>query len=256
MKKLFLAAAALSVLIGFTSVFVSCGSSNSPSSPSATATPTAIPTPAVYIYNTDLTTAQYFQTLMNANNYSVTLVLTTSAASLTYSNYSLVVIGYDTSPLLTTPSTTDWGGNTTATANQIFNSGVPVLGMGDGGSYFFQAEGLSKIDEGACGTNNGNPAVSVTNAANSIWSTPNVISTSGPVAVYSGTSVFIYEPYSPSGAGVTDIGEDSVNTGYFPLASQTSGAHNYMFWGYDVAPTGIMTTTGQKLFINACHYVH
>jgi streptogramin lyase len=52
MKKLFYGAAALALLIGFTSVFVSCGSSSSPSSPSATATPTAVPpyssAPAVF----------------------------------------------------------------------------------------------------------------------------------------------------------------------------------------------------------------
>ena len=50
MKTLFKWAAMAAVLTGFTSIFVSCGSSNSPSSPAATATPTpaaptATPTP-------------------------------------------------------------------------------------------------------------------------------------------------------------------------------------------------------------------
>jgi sugar lactone lactonase YvrE len=56
MKKLFLATAALAVLIGFTSLIVSCGSS-SPSSPSATATPTVGPPTATptFSYTTSFT---------------------------------------------------------------------------------------------------------------------------------------------------------------------------------------------------------
>jgi hypothetical protein len=99
MKKIFYGVVAIAVLIGFASVFVSCGSSNSPSSPSglissppastatATFTPAATPIPGiywigVYVYRSTnnngiaTTTGSLYLLVNGVPNSSVTVVLT------------------------------------------------------------------------------------------------------------------------------------------------------------------------------------
>jgi hypothetical protein len=251
MKKLFYGAAALALLIGFTSVFVSCGSSSSPSSPSATATPTpvpATPTPVVFIYGNSgsAVIAGNFQTFLNANNYAVTTVTIAGAAALSMGNYAVIIISDDSDT-----STASWG-NTTL-VNAIKTSAKPVLGLGDGGAYFFltagAGAGCTAIGELNTATGTGT-SVNPANTSNSLWTTPNSVSTTAGLALYtSGTSnLEEYYPSTPP-TGTTLFAADTTSTNYYPLASYTASGLTYFLWGFENDPT-TMTTAGKNLFLN------
>src|SRR6202789_3189072 len=182
MKKLFKGAALLAVLIGLSSLVVSCGSSNSPGSPAATPTATFTPTSnnhVLFIYGSNITVAGNFSTLINANGYIVTSVAIGSLTGVNYGSYGIIVIGNDTA------STSPWG--STAIVNAIKASAVPVLGLGAGGAFFFDTAGDTQIGYGDCQNSTGT-TIAPLDTISSLWTTPNGISTSTGVVLYSSSS--------------------------------------------------------------------
>jgi hypothetical protein len=206
---------------------------------------------AIYVYNTDLGSAQAVQAFLNANSYPTTYVQMGSASGVNYAQYSYILIGYDTFSL---PE--PWSGSSTL-PDQIFNSGKPILGLGFGGAEFFDAEGLTGIGyEESAIDNIANGVLNAYDSTNPIWSSPNAVPATLPVTVFS-VSLAAVEPYYSPAAGVTYLGQDPLETTYAILTSQTSGSHNYLLWGYQ-GPVNFsnMTANGQNLFLNAMHYVY
>ena len=221
-------------IVVFSTLLTGCPAKSNPASPSSSATS------VVYLYESDTTAAGNFQTLLDANGYSVTEVAMTDAGSLNFNSYGVIVISTDSA------SNSPWG--TTAVVNAIKSSNKPVLGLGAGGAYFFDTAGDSSIGwNHAAGT--AGISVEAVTPSSSIWSSPNAISTSGAVTIYSTTSSGEEEQYTAPGSGTTLVAYNPSDTSYYPLASYTSGGTTYFYWGFYSDPS-TMSTTGKNLFIN------
>jgi len=214
-------------------VFMSCSKKNSTSPGSSS----SLAPQVVYLYQSDTVTAAGFQTLLDSNGYSVNTVTMANAGTVNFGSYSAIVISDDSS------NNEPWG--TTAIVNAITKSAKPVLGIYQGGGYFFDAAGNTSIGWMANVTDTISSVNAVT-PASSIWSTPNVISTSSAVNLYSSVcGVLDVNSWS----GVTLIGQDPGSASHYPLVSVNKNGTAYFLWGFQ-GNTSTMTTTGKNLFIN------
>jgi hypothetical protein len=194
--------------------------------------------PAVFVYESDLTNAQGYQTFLNANQFPTTILTESQAATYVYTGVQVVIIGYDFGA---------HGSGIAADASAIYNTGLPILGMGDGGTYFFFFNGPSAFQTGNTATNT-RGAVNVVDPTNPVWSSLYTVSTASPVTLYNPDCTTV-EPYLPSGAALTLIGQDSIQSGYYPVANQVISGHNYIVWGFE-GSASTMTAQGQLLFLN------
>ncbi len=198
--------------------------------------------PVAFVHRYDLGGAAEVKNLLDANGFSTALLTVAESETEDFSNYSMIIIGDDTGSLA------DWG--TPAAVAHINGSGLPILGISEGGYAFFGKLGL------AIGYHQGwhGPAdsVYVMNPASSIYTTPNAITV--PVnrilKLYANAvnKVAIYFPSIPS--NVEAIGRETESSDHYPLVRQDN---RYMLWGYG-APMSSFTPVGTSLFINAVTY--
>jgi PKD repeat protein/ribosomal protein L40E len=191
-----------------------------------------------YIYSTDLTSAQSYQSLLSAHDMTVDLVSGSAAATFNYGSYGLIIVGSETS--------TVW--DSTSAVSAVDGANKPILGLGDGGYVFF---GKLSLDIGAGnGWHGSETQIYVVNTAHQIFNSPTSISipTDRIITLYTSTShVGIYMP-SPV-AGVTLLGRESTDSNHYPLISQSPPGKLYCLWGFDSSPAS-MTQTGKDLFVN------
>src|SRR5207244_2402158 len=120
-----------------------------------------------YVYATDTAARDAFSTLLSGRGYTVTGVTVTNAATFDFSTYTGIVVGHDTGSL------SSWG--TQAAIDQIHNSGVPIVGVGEGGYAYLGKLGLGigwpNGWHGSSGT-----GVNVADATSVLWSSPNLVS--------------------------------------------------------------------------------
>ena len=240
MRKFCMGLFSVLLMGGLALSFVSCGSKkSSPTSPSG---PTG--TPVLYVYGSNTTAATNYQNLLNANGYNcttATLANATNDSLATLSNYSVILIGDDAEPITALANTT--------LATNIYNSGKPVIGIGLGGSYFFNEIGITAIGYSSIAYFSGTD-VSATNTSDVLWSSPNVIAPTTSAVLYGTTSSY-YAPYytGTPPAGTVLLADDPSYAGAYPLASFFTGTTTYFTWGYQSDPSS-MTPNGKNLFIN------
>jgi uncharacterized repeat protein (TIGR01451 family) len=196
-----------------------------------------------YVYNTDTTSRDSFQSLLVSRGLAVDLVTVTGAETFDFSNDQAIIIGNDTGDLDV------WG--TPAAVSHVNAAGKPIVGVGEGGYAFFGRLLL------AIGWGNGwhgpSTGATVVDGAQAIYAAPY------PVAVSTGatltlTSVTIntveINVVGAAPAGVSLIGRSLSDQQHYALISQR-GAKNecYALWGSSGAPA-VMTTIGQDLFVN------
>src|SRR4029079_19794230 len=114
------------------------GWSRIPALPTAVAL--AAPTRVAYVYNTDTTSRDSFKTMLELRGFAVDLVPLASVGGANPFNFSAdqaILIGDDTGT-----DAGGWLGDPTA-LSQIATAGKNIIGIGYGGSHFFNALQLS-----------------------------------------------------------------------------------------------------------------
>jgi serine/threonine protein kinase len=208
----------------------------------AAATQTAsAPRQIAYIYTSDTNTAGEFQTLLQGNNYQVTLVPQNVILTTDFSPFQAIVVGPDTG------QDQNWGDQGGNQANQLTATGLPILGVGEGGYAFFGRVGLAiGYDKGekASGTD-----IFVVDPNSPIWSKPNPIDITGNrvLTLFNSSQPFAAITVTASQPGLVLIGLQANDLTHFPLIAQ---GDKFLLWGFSAGPSA-MNTLGQQVFVNA-----
>jgi hypothetical protein len=169
--------------------------------------------------------------------FSLQQIRVQAVAKTDFSSFAAILIGSDTSQL--------WGGS----AQAVDKAKKPILGLGEGGYYFFGALNLAiGAPHGWHGHDRGvrpvNPAKS------GLWSFRKTrIESEEFIPVYEAThhvGVFVPKPAED----VLLLGREEKDAQHYPLLQQ--GSH-YVLWGFTASPTQ-MTRAGKDLFIATCRY--
>ena len=208
----------------------------------------------VYIYNTDTTTANDFATFLTSWGYPTTLLSMSGVSSFDFSGYGLIIIGWDTS---TTYSPEQWGDSNDSGSMiaNVLGSEKPIIGLGEGGSLFFDMIGLTNLGYGQSwwGSNSG---IYVMDPSNPIFTSPIPIPIPNPpdLILYNNnyTDFGVYLPSPPT--DITVLGmeiTDTTETHYALVAQGTS----YFHWGFSGVGPSAMTPVGRALFTNTIAYM-
>jgi len=192
-----------------------------------------------YVYATDTAARDALSSMLSSRNYTVTGVTVANAATFDFSTYMAIVIGHDTGNL------SSWG--TQASIDQIRNSGVPIVGVGEGGYAYFGKLGLGiGWPNGWHGS--GGTGVNVADATDVVWSAPNLVSgtTGALVGLYSSGSSYVSVYYPTATGSTVTIGREVGDLTHYPLIAV---GDCYALWGFDNSPA-TMTTAGANLFEN------
>jgi len=221
--------------------------------PTRTMTPTATRTPTptrtsgpsgrvAYIYLSDMTTANSFKALLEANGFSVDLISLRVAGNTSFTPYRTILIGPDTGDGAT------WGDS--GAVGMINGSGKPILGIGEGGYAFFGKLSLA-IGYANGGHSDSRLAIHALDPDQSIYQSPYSIHVplDGNLTLYrASSSVEVYFARVP--ADVLLIGQIVEQTStHYPLVQEEN---RYLLWGFNGSPDA-MTTLGQQLFVNAVY---
>lgn len=228
------------IFASFFVIFQSCGNtSESVSSPSGS----AVMTQALYIYANDLTTAQQFQSLFSGTSVNLTIAAMSTLGAVNFSSYSIIILSDDSA------TSAPWGGAGSTTPAAIGKSGATLIGIGNGGSIFFDTLGFTAIGHLQSATNLSDQ-VSAVDPTNLIWSSPNWIPTANtPIFSGPGNVVELYYPGGTAPAGTTLLASDPSNSNYYPVAMFKSDGPPYVLWGFEGAPSAL-TSTALQLFMN------
>lgn len=203
----------------------------------------AAPRRVAYIYVTTSITgtaeARDYQVLLQGNNYLVDPIAQEAIASTNFSSYEVILIGPDTGNRDT------WGDPGGSQAGKLIASGLPIVGLGEGGYAFFgRAHLLIGFDHGplTAGT-----SVEAVDPASPVWSTPNKLPlpSNHILALYLENTPLIAVDAQPQTPGLTLTGRLPGDATHYPLIRQDK----YLLWGYVNGPTA-MTAEGQQLFVN------
>jgi serine/threonine protein kinase len=213
----------------------------------AAATQTAsAPRPIAYIYTSDTNTAGEFQALLQGNNYQVALVPQDTILTTDFSPYQAIVVGPDTG------QDQNWGDQGGNQANQLMSTGLPILGVGEGGYAFFGRVGLAiGYDKGvkASGTD-----IFVVDPGSPIWSKPNKIDIPGNrvLTLYNSSQPFAAITVIASQPGLVPLGLQANDLTHFPLIAQ---GDKFLLWGFSAGPSA-MNTLGQQVFVNVLNSLY
>lgn len=208
----------------------------------AAATQTAsAPRQIGYIYAADTQTAGNFQALLQGNNYQVTLVPQNVILTTDFTPFQAIVVGPDTG------QDQNWGDQGDNQANHLASTGLPILGVGEGGYAFFGRIGLAiGYDKGV--KDNGTDII-VADPNSPIWSKPNKVDIPGnhTLTLYNSAQPFAAITVTASQPGLTLIGSQVNDVTQFPLIAQ---GNKYLLWGFSTGPS-MMNAVGQQVFVNA-----
>jgi len=187
---------------------------------------------AAYMYSTNLTNAQSFESLLDPVNIKTDLIHIDNATGVDLGKYDVILIGSDTET---------W--NNPASLDAILAANTPVIGLGTGGAKF-----LDKVPDLFIGWMNSASVTEIRGiiAGGDFYNYPyNLGVDIGDridlyfLAAYA-WALYDQDAYSNHILRAVDL------QNYYPLASE--GGRFYQ-WGYFGSPT-YMTDTGKKFFIN------
>ena len=191
-------------------------------------------TNAALIYNTDLTDANSFKTLLDANNFAVTVIPITNTITTNYAGYDVII----TSP----------ASQLTKTQMDTINAkNKPIVCLGSGG---YRSLGTLLLSIGSPNGLAGNEnTMFVENASLTVYNSPVKISVNTgdslrlfSVAASASPARMIYVP-TPS---ASLDGLLRYRPLYYPVIRQNG---KYTFWGFTLSPAS-MTQAGKDLFVN------
>ena len=183
---------------------------------------------AAFIYSTDLTDANSFKTLLDANGFAVTLIPIANTETADFSGYDVIII-----------SNGSW--LSLEQMNSLNSKNKPIVGLGTGGGKSFDRLSLV-IGYNGTGILNGN-SITVHDASLTIFKAPfNLNTTNGATIQLYTTSSNVYCKVNPTGStdGLLKV------SSYYSVTRQNN---KYTFWGYSLSPAS-MTQEGKDLFVN------
>ncbi|MDD2797675.1 MAG: T9SS type A sorting domain-containing protein [Bacteroidales bacterium] len=189
---------------------------------------------AVFIYNTDLVTANSFKALLDTSGFTVTTVPIASTIGTNYSDCDIII----TSPTASL---------TKAQVDTINSKNKPILSMSGGGYNSF---GLLSLAIGKPNGMSGNENTMIVEDANlSVYTSPYNLNVSTgdslrlfSVAASASPARMIYVP--------TPIASIEGLLKYKPLYYSVIRQNGkYTFWGFSLSPAS-MTQQGKDLFVN------
>ena len=204
----------------------------------------------IYIYKGDLALANTFKTFLESNGYKVDLILENNVDTTNYSPYNLIIIGPDTG----NPSswtTGPWGDPAGSDAGYIDGFGKPTLGLGTGGSLYFEARNLTITYGQSWIGSAGDIGVFVENPGHRFWTTPNAISipADNTPQLYDNNSSFLAVHLPAPISGITPLGRESDDPVHYSLIME---GKKYLLWGFNDGPVN-MSSKGKKVFLNAIY---
>jgi hypothetical protein len=204
-------------------------------------------TPTAYVFQGDADVLGYLS-LLEDNDFDVEEIHMSQVLSLSaeqWAEYDLVVIGPDTG------NGSSWGNNSGTMADRITNSNNPILGLGRGGSAFFDEQDYP-IGWGQGWIGSGN-SVYVVDPDYKVWNNPNDINVPGSriVNLYQGSSGYIAIYLPGPIEGITTIGRQSDDDTHFPIIVKDN---KYLLWGFENGPNA-MTETGKEVFVNTARSI-
>ncbi len=200
---------------------------------------------AAYIYSSDSTTANDYRSYLQSQGYAVDLVPMGSIFGTNFAPYKIILIGPETGNAADYQNA-PWGDASETQAQYVSAAGKPVVGLGRGGSLFFQALGLF-INWGQSWTGTTND-IFVVDPAAVYWNFPNSVSVPADqiLKVYDADSPFLAVYLPGPVAQVATIGRQSNDNDHFPMIMESS---RFLLWGFDTGPSG-MSNKGQRVFLN------
>jgi len=224
----------LSVLFSIGVLVFATSSVSAVDQPSSTAQPRF-----AFIYLNDENSANSFKELLKESDLGTDLIALDDVPTTDFDQYATVIIGSDIKRA--------WS---TSAANLVRDAKKPILGLGEGGYYFF---GQLHLAIGSPhGWHGGNVAVSpMRQNASSFWSTSGLnVPANEELVLYAKTGhigLHLPEPVSR----VVPIGQELASSTHYPIAEQD---RHYVLWGFTGSPKH-MTTLGKQLFVHTCRYV-
>ena len=200
---------------------------------------------AAYIYSSDASTANDYRSFLQSHGYVVDLVSMGSIFDTNFATYKVILIGPETGNSADYQNA-PWGDASETQAQFVSAAGKPVVGLGRGGSLYFQALGLF-INWGQSWVGSMKD-VYVVNPAAPYWNIPTSVSIPADqiINLYDANSDFLAVYLPGPIAQVTTVGRQSDNDDHFPLIMESS---RYFLWGFDAGPSG-MSNKGQRVFQN------
>ena len=199
-----------------------------------------------YVYKTDTAARDAWVAFLGSRGYAVDTFTETAAGTADLSPYRAILIGNDTGD--GDPRIDPWG--TPAIVANIAGAGKPIIGLGDGGSKFFDAKagGTSKVGYlSSWIITSGADAVIVVDGADPAWTVPNAtgLATGATATLYSApsTTIAVFAPATVT--GVTRIGRQTDDADHYPIIREGCDVH----WGFSGSAASL-TTAGQRLFEN------
>ncbi len=203
-----------------------------------------------FIYSTDIDSADAYRNLLLEHGIAVDLVHNSTAETLNYDDYGLVIIGSDTGEGDT------W--EPAAAVSAIYLNTRAILGLGDGGYAFFGNISLLSEIGYPNGAHTTEDSIYVVDPAHQIFNYPLSISVPPEqvIQLYMYTeTVGIYAP-TPS-YYITLLGRDPDHPNHYPLIQHgyvLDHQFRYILWGFNNSPNA-MTQTGKDLFVNVVLYL-
>ena len=194
-----------------------------------------------YIYNTDTASRDDFDSFLTSRNFVVDIVPLSGADTFDFSADQAIIIGDDTGY---------WG--TLAAVTNVNGAGKPIMGIGEGGSHFFDQLSLDIGWLHAASSTRDD--ADVVDSANPVWNSPLLIPNGGSgstVTLYS-SLIEVWAIWYPSAVpGVTGLAGLTGEPNYYCLINQVVGSQCYTFWGFRSSSSpASMTSVGKDLFYN------
>ena len=194
-----------------------------------------------YVHGANATLRNYFQNLLADNAYDTVLVPLAATATFDFSTVQAIIVADDTG------DASGWYG-TNAALNRIRDAGKPVVGIGLGGSQFFDREGLA-IGYSHADASGFDSSVEVVDSNNPIWiwgsSTPTTTEIYASTA--NTTSLAIRDPITAT--GVTRIGRRVGSPDRYPLIGQLYNGQCQLLWGWRAGPDMMHYFWGRGIFL-------
>ncbi|NJM39996.1 MAG: hypothetical protein HC853_04080, partial [Anaerolineae bacterium] len=204
-----------------------------------------------YIYKDDLPTAKAYKLFLDQRGMEASLVTVGEAEGFDFKETRTIIIADDTiTPTLVAGPT--WAGSSKALSN-IVNSGKYIVGLGYGGTLYFQRIQLE--------IGNGSPlsglSTEALNPGHPIWQSPNAIALPPNLTprLYNRSGPLLAPQNNTVNALISRIGVQPNDTDpdgkHYPLiAQQTRVGQCHLLWGWRLGLRH-MTVEGQNLFENA-----
>ncbi|MHA2371236.1 MAG: hypothetical protein ACXADX_20670, partial [Candidatus Hodarchaeales archaeon] len=198
----------------------------------------------VYVYAYEEADALAYEELLESKGFMTEAITLSNVDGFPFADYDLIILADDTG------WNNDWGmGMAEITA--IYNSGAPILGLGEGGyAYFGQIDlEIGSSTAGNQGVHGNDGTLVVADDTHDIFNTPTDIG-SGIISVYSGESRYVSLHY-PSPPENVDLLGRIPSSDHYALTLEND---MYFLWGFREDPD-TMTQTGKDLMLNVVAYL-